>query len=315
MNKIALDDAVKALQDNDNFLILTHIRPDGDTLGSAAALCSALRRCGKNAALYPNKGVTERFAEYVAPYNAESIEGLDYVVSVDIADVSLFPAGWDGNVKLCIDHHESNTGFAEAVYVVPERAACGEIIIDVIKALCGNISKEEADLLYIAVSTDTGCFQYGNTNSDTFIAASELVTCGADIFKLNKAFFRTFSKSRLTLEGYIYSNMRSYDNNTINIAIVTRDMIERSGATENDMDDLASLAGRVAGNEAAVTIKETKNGDCKVSVRTGDKVNSSDICGHFGGGGHAMAAGCFINATPDEAADMLLKLIREALSA
>ncbi|MGM9521229.1 MAG: bifunctional oligoribonuclease/PAP phosphatase NrnA [Oscillospiraceae bacterium] len=313
MEQITLNETADILRAHDSFLLLTHIRPDGDTIGSAAALASALRRLGKTACLYNNTGITEKFIPFSSPFTAPDGYKHSFVVSVDIADTGLFPAGWKDSVDLAIDHHPSNSGFASKTCLMPDRAACGEIVLELIKLLNGAPSQEEADLLYIAVSTDTGCFQYANTNADTFRAVTELLEAGADNPALNKRFFRTFSKARLTLEGYIYSSMRSYMDNRINIAVVTRDMISRAGATEDDMDDLASLAGRVAGNEVSVTIKETADGHSKVSLRSGAKVNSSKICAKFGGGGHAMAAGCEIPCPPDKAEAELLPLIIEAL--
>ena len=313
MKQMTLNETAAWLRDHDDYLILTHIRPDGDTIGSAAALCSALRRCGKAAALYVNPGITERYAAFAAPFLAAEGPSLATVVSVDIAGEGLFPEGFSGNVDLAIDHHPSNSGFAALTLLEAERAACGETILELIKLLCGEITKEEADLLYIAISTDTGCFQYANVTEHTFLSAAELTRAGADTAHLSSRLFRTFSKARLALEGYIYSTLRSYHDNAVNIAIVTREMMERSGAGEDEMDDIASLAGRVAGHQVSVTIKETEDGASKVSVRSNEFVNASDICAHFGGGGHARAAGCAIDCPPEEAAAKLLPLIEAAL--
>ena len=154
------------LQQRDKFLLITHTRPDGDTLGSGGALCCALRRMGKQAYLLKNEEATEKYLPYVGGYFAPVDYEYETVIAVDTADVTMFPKGFTGKVDLCIDHHGSNSGYAERTFVSPHTAACGELILEVIEALCGDVSKEEANLLYIAVSTDTGCFQYMNTNSD-----------------------------------------------------------------------------------------------------------------------------------------------------
>ena len=313
MATITLNEAAEFLKSGDDYLLLSHVRPDGDTVGSTAALTCALRRLGKTAFMFENTGITEKYLPFAEPCFPP--EGFEHkiVISVDTASAGMFPTGWSGNVDLAIDHHPSNTGFAGSTLLRGSSSSCGEIVLDLIGALLGGISKEEADLLYVAVSTDTGCFQYGNTNADTFRAAAALAQAGADISGLNKRLFRTFSKSRLTLEGLIYSTLRSYDGNSINIAVITQDMIRQAGATEDDMDDLASLAGRVAGSKVSATIRETEDGRSKVSLRSGAEVNASDICAVFGGGGHAMAAGCTIPCPPGEAAARLLPLIREAM--
>ena len=299
------------LQQRDKFLLITHTRPDGDTLGSGGALCCALRRMGKQAYLLKNEEATEKYLPYVGGYFAPVDYEYETVIAVDTADVTMFPKGFAGKVDLCIDHHGSNSGYAERTFVSPHTAACGELILEVIEALCGDVSKEEANLLYIAVSTDTGCFQYMNTNSDTLRAAAKLVDYGAENGKLNVEFFRSVAKERIMLESMIYSDMQFYREGKIAIALVTKDMIVRSGAKEKDMDDLANLAGRPEGVIVAVTIKENDDGTSKLSLRSKPAVNVSNVCAKFGGGGHAMAAGCKIGENVYKAAELVLAAINE----
>lgn len=313
--KLTITDTVNLLMGQDNFLVLTHKRPDGDTLGSAAALVSGLRRIGKTAYLFKNEEVTPKYLPFVEAFYAP--EGFDlsgsYIVSVDIADLGLLPKGAPENISLAIDHHPSNTQFAEKLLLDGGKSACGEIVLSILTELCGSITKEEADLLYIALSTDTGCFMYGNTNSDSFTAAAELARAGAQVGRLNLIFFRSMSKSRLVLEGLIYASLRSYKHNRINIALVTKDMILKSGAKKNDMDDLASLPGKVEGNMVSALIKENDEGFSKISLRSTGEVNVSDICAMFGGGGHAMASGCEIKEPPEKAAEILRKILEDAI--
>ena len=308
MNAIAV---AQFLQQRDKFLLITHARPDGDTLGSAGALCSALRRVGKQAHLLTNEETTEKYLPYVGGYFAPVDYEYETVVSVDTADVTMFPVGFHGTVDLCIDHHGSNSGYAQRGFVSAHTAACGELILEVIEAMCGDISKEEANLLYIAVSTDTGCFQYMNTNGDTLRAAAKLVDYGAENGKLNVEFFRSVAKERIMLESMIYSEMQFHRNGKIAIALVTKEMIAKSGAKQKDMDDLANLAGRPEGVIVAVTIKENDDGTSKLSLRSKPPVNVSNVCAKFGGGGHALAAGCKISGSVKEAAEQVLAAINE----
>lgn len=307
-------DCEALLRGADNILLITHARPDGDTLCSAAALCSALRRLGKNAGLYNNPEITDTYMDFVRDYIWTEIPEDAYIVSVDTADVRMLPIGFFGDVDLSIDHHASNPGYAKNNLIHGEKAACGEIMMEVIMALCGEIIPEEANLLYAAVSTDTGCFMYGNTNPQTLRAAAQLIEYGAENGRLNKLLFRSMSFSRLKLEGLIYAGMRSYKDNSINVAIVTLDMMAEVGATENDCDDLASLAGKVRGSVVAITIRELPGGRSKASVRTNETVNASDICARFGGGGHSMAAGCTAEMGPYELADALLEVVNEVMA-
>ena len=299
------------LLSKNNILIITHTNPDGDTLCSAAALCSALRRAGKRANLFRNPAVTTKYMPHVEKYFAPKSFKSKYIVSVDVATEKMFAEGFDGAIDLCIDHHPTNSHYAKKELVCPDKAACGEIVLAVIKEMCGGITQEEADLLYIAVTTDTGCFQYLNTNAATFRAAAELLEYGADNGMVNVKFFRKVSRARLKLEGMIYSNMGFYREGKIAVAIITKEMLRQAGAGEEDCDDLAGLAGRAEGTSVNITIRERDNGSSKVSVRTGRDVSSSDICAVFGGGGHAMAAGCTIDCPPEKARDMLLAVIDE----
>ncbi len=299
------------LLSKNNILIITHTNPDGDTLCSAAALCSALRRAGKRANLFRNPAVTTKYMPHVEKYFAPKSFKPKYIVSVDVATEKMFAEGFDGAIDLCIDHHPTNSHYAKKELVCPDKAACGEIVLAVIKEMCGGITQEEADLLYIAVTTDTGCFQYLNTNAATFRAAAELLEYGADTGMVNVKFFRKASRARLKLEGMIYSTMGFYRDGKISVAIITKEMLRQAGAGEEDCDDLAGLAGRAEGASVNITIRERDNGSSKVSVRSGRDVSSSDICAVFGGGGHAMAAGCTIDCPPEKARDMLLAVIDE----
>ena len=191
----------------------------------------------------------------------------------------------------------------------PEKAACGEIILELAQELGCGMDRQIADLLYIAISTDTGCFLYRNTTADTHRAAAAVMDAGANYGDLNKLLFRTMSEARMKLEGMIYSGIRRYKDGKINVAVITLDMMEKSGATENDCDDLAALAGRLEGSRCSATIREEAPGVSKISLRSNEEVNSSAVCALFGGGGHPMAAGCRMDCPPEEAREKLVAAI------
>lgn len=298
------------LKERDNFLIVTHLRPDGDTLCSAAALCSALRRAGKTAALFPNPEVTPKYEKYVNKYFDADFKH-DYIVSVDVAEEQMFCKGFSGKVDLAIDHHPSNSRYADKLLLHDEKASCGESIIEVIKELCGGLTPEEATMLYIAVSTDCGCFRYANVTDETFAAASELARFGADVRKVNFEIFRQVSKARMVLEGLICAGMKFYHGGRLVVATVTLDMMEQSGATENDCDDIAGIPGKVEGCEVSMLIRELQEGKCKVSVRSQPTFDSCALCAKFGGGGHKMASGCTIEASPDKIREMMVKAVSD----
>lgn len=304
-------ECAKLLKEREDFLLITHKNPDGDTMSSAAALCSALRRAGKTAYLFPNHDAARKLLNYTERYFAPSDFQPQTRVSVDVATEEMFARGFEGGIDLCIDHHPTNSHYGKEELVRGEKSACGEIVLEIIKSLCGDVTEEEATLLYIALTTDTGCFQYANTNAATFSAAAELLRLGADGFGVSRAFFRKLSPERLKLEGMIYESMSFHRDGKVVVALITRQMLERSGAGKDDFDDLAGLAGRVEGSVLNVTIRELPDGSSKVSVRSDPGISSSDICAVFGGGGHAMAAGCTIQCPPEKAKQMLLAVIDE----
>lgn len=306
-------DAARLLQEKNNLLLVTHKNPDGDTIGSATALCSALRGRGKTAWLYPNRQVSTKLARWCESYFAPEDFRAEYTVSVDVATEKLFALGFEGRVDFCVDHHPTNTHYARRELVVPDRSSCGEIVLDIIKALCAKPSREEADLLYIALSTDTGCFQYANVNARSFRAAAELSEAGADLPSLNLSFFRKVSDARIRLEGMLYNSMTFHHGGKVVFAAVTREMLRTAGATEDDCDDLAGLPGRAESGVLTVLIREQADGSSKVSVRSLPGVSSSAVCAAFGGGGHLQAAGCTIPEPPERAKEMLLAVIDEVL--
>ncbi|NLH02060.1 MAG: bifunctional oligoribonuclease/PAP phosphatase NrnA [Clostridiales bacterium] len=308
---VTISETVSLLKEHDKFIIITHIRPDGDTIGSGSALCYALRKSSKTAYLYNNTQFEDSFPWVAAPYIAPEGFEPEYTVAVDLADESLFPEGFKGKVNLCIDHHASNTMYAENILLCPEKASCGEVVMEIVKELNGGLDPTVADLLYIAVSTDTGCFLYGNTTGDTLRAAAELCDAGASNTYLNKILFRTSSKARLTLEAMIFSSLRYYHDGRTVIAIVTKEMLKEAGATEKDCQDIAALPGRVEGAFSSAVIKEVDENNCKISLRTNGMVNANKVCAKFGGGGHKMASGCSMNKNCFEAAEILANAIAE----
>ena len=304
-------ECAKLLREHDDYRILTHKNPDGDTLASAGALCLALRRLGKQAVLIPNKKKKKKMRPYVGALVAEEESGTSLVIAVDVATPGLFAEGFEGDVWLCVDHHPTNAHYAENELIRDEKSSCGEIVLELIECLCGDVTEEEATLLYIAVTTDTGCFQYDNTDYHTLASASELLRLGAAGHVGARDFFRKVSPARIRLEGLIYSSMEFYRDGRLVIATITRDMLRRSGATADDFDDLAGLSGRAEGSEINVTIRELESGESKISIRSVPGVSSNAIAAAFGGGGHDMAAGCTIAAEPEKAKTMLLAVIDE----
>lgn len=292
MKKLSLRETAEFLLSHDNYLLLTHRRPDGDTVGSNAALCRALRKLGKRAALYANPQFTPKFAPYYEGLTADAVPENATLVSVDVAAEGLFPFGMeDAKPVLAIDHHGTNSGFADFGYVDPSAAACGEIIWALLPLLGVAPDREIAEAVYVAVSTDTGCFRYSNVTANTLTVAAACNACGADIFSINRVMFEIKRKARLQLEAYLVDTMEFYADGKVSVNAMPKEVLNKLGITEDDIDDISGFGRNVEGVEIAVMLREVENGIGKVSVRTSPNFDAAKICARFGGGGHAAAAG------------------------
>ena len=299
---------------HDHYLILTHLRPDGDTVGCAAGLCRALRQAGKTAYVLSNREVTPLFSPYLEGLLAPEGWQPDTVVSVDIAARGLFPDNaqpYLERVDLAIDHHPSQEFFAGETCLDAGRAACGELVLDIAEQL-GPITPDIAVPLYVAVSTDCGCFAYGNTTGDTHRAAARLIDCGIPLSQLNKRHFRTKTLRRLQVESAIVRSMELLDGGRTALAFISLDLLAQTGADERDLDDIANFVGQIEGVCNAATLRELSPGRCKLSLRTDPAVlNANHVCALLGGGGHAAAAGATMEGTLQQAREAVLRAIEQ----
>lgn len=300
----------------DNVLLLTHVRPDGDTIGSAAALCRALRDCGQTAYLLPNPEITATYAPYAAPYWAPEDWQAEHIVSVDIADASLLPENaqpYRDRIELAIDHHPSQTFFARNTCLEADSAACGEIVYEIIQHLTA-LTADIALPLYVAVSTDCGGFQYGNTTARTHRIAAALMDV-VDVAAVNKALFRTKSRVRLAMESRMVADMKLFDHQRVVVMEIPLSLRQEMQATDADIEELSALPALVEGTDCGVTLRELRPGTVKVSVRTGPRVDACALCRILGGGGHHAASGATVEGTLDEARMAVLAAYRKVIGA
>ena len=309
---LSVKEAAARLSSFDHILILTHVRPDGDTVGCAGALCAGLRALGKTAYLLPNPGLTDTTAPYFTPYAAPEGFVPETIVSTDIATENLLPENakvYAGRIDLAIDHHTSFEHFARENIVRPEAAACGELMYDILREL-GCINAETAELLYLAVSTDTGCFAYGNTTAHTHAVTAALMETGIDVYPINKTFFGTKTRRRMALEADMLVNAEYFDRNRCVFLYVPMSLMERLGATETDAEDLSALGRQIEGVDCAVTFRELRKDVWKLSVRTDKRVNATRVCAMMGGGGHPAAAGCTVASPLADVKSAVLDALR-----
>ncbi len=296
------------LESHDNFEILTHAYPDGDTLGSGFALCLALQQMGKNARVITTN-IPSSF-NFLLDGVAQQNFDVQTIVSVDIATESLLGSNqekYSGKVDLCIDHHGSNNFNATLKLVESKAAANCEIIYKLLREMNVEITKQIANCLYTGVSTDTGCFRYTNTTPETMRIAAELMEFGCDTAYINKVMFETKSKQKIRLEREIYDIIEYCADGRCAIIYVTQEMINRLCLGDDELEGLASIPRQIEGVLIGITMREKEDGCFKVSVRTNNKVNASDFCASFGGGGHSAAAGCTIEGDLKTVKDKLIK--------
>lgn len=302
------------LLEHDAFLILTHVRPDGDTVGCAAALCRALRLQGKRAFVLPDPGLSDLFTDYLDGLYPPAGYTPDTVVAMDMAARSMFHDGakpYLDRVDLTIDHHPSQEFYAAHTCLDTSCAACGELVYDIVRQW-GEVTPEVALPLYLAVSTDTGCFVYSNTSARTHRVAAALIETGIDFYAVNRLHFRTKSFKRLKLESMLTAGLQLFDQGATAIVTLTLAMMEQLNATEEDVDNISAFVGQIQGVRTGITIRQLTLGQCKLSVRTEPgELNASRICGLLGGGGHAAAAGATVDSTPEQAQKQILSALRE----
>lgn len=285
--------AARWLLQRDNFLLLTHVRPDGDTLGSAAALALALRGLGKTAHVAYNPGITDTYADYMTGCYAPADFAPEHIVAVDIATENLLPPAleqWRGKSELCIDHHPSNEGYAQETCLDPTAAACGEIIYRICKEL-GVMDGEIAKQLYIAITTDCGCFVYNNTTPATHRIAAELMEYGDFWKQVNRNCFQTLSLKEIRLQNRLLESMEFFDDGALAVGAISLADLAEFQASQGDSEELASWANKIQGVKASATLRQLEERVWKVSLRTDGSLNATQVCGLLGGGGHAAAAG------------------------
>lgn len=312
---MTVQQAAQRLLSMDQVLILTHRRPDGDTIGCAAALCHALRQKGKTAWVLLNEDAHGLFTPYFEGVLAPADFIPQAVVAVDVAAQGMFPASaedYRSIISLTIDHHGSQEHFAEDTCLDASCAACGELLYQIFQAMAVTLTPQIAQLLYMAIATDTGCFVYSNTTPATHRIAADLMATGFDAQWVNKRHFRTKSLKRMQLESRLVQEMELAQDGTLVFAYVTLDLIADLGASEEDLEDISSFIGLLEGVDNAVTIRQLAPQECKVSLRTdGKRLNASAVCAIHGGGGHTAAAGCTLFVSPKEAKEQMLAAIEQ----
>ncbi len=313
--ELSLRQLARFLKKHNNYIILTHASPDGDTLGSAYALYYALNEIGKTACVLCPDVIPQKY-DYFARKTDHIMRENATVVAVDVADERLLGALKDefaGKIDLCIDHHISNTRFAKNLYLDDAAAATAESIYELIMRMKVNINDVTAKAIYTGLATDTGCFKYSNVTAKTHTIAAMLYDYNIDTAEINRLMFDTKSKRLLNLEKMVLDAAEFHFDDKCVILPVTADMQEATGCSGTELESIAVISRSVEGVKVGVTLKQTADEEFKVSLRTYEPFDASAICRVLGGGGHKGAAGATVNGNLGQVKELVLSAVNKAL--
>lgn len=294
MMKLTLSQTAEFLQARDHFAILTHVRPDGDTLGSAAALCRILRALGKTAHILRDPEISPDYRWLYRGLTMEQAAAGDTIVCVDVAAAQLLPAVFRpylGHIALRIDHHGGRDSFTDAEYVDGSRGACTEIIHELAEALQVSIDAPTADAIYTGLITDTFGFRFANTTAHTLAVAAACLSAGARNFEINQMVFEENLLQRLKLQNHIADHLRRLADGRLAMVTLPWQLQQAIGATEDDVNNVLNFLQALTGAQVAATLVEDALGYTRLSVRSLPGGDCTPLAAAFGGGGHTLAAG------------------------
>ena len=318
-----IDRILETIREHQSFCIVGHMRPDGDCIGSQLGLALALKHEGKHVTVWNQDAIPQKYkflntaGLFEKPKHGEKF---DCVIATDCASFQrLGKAGEciaDRKVFINIDHHESNTRYADINWVSPREASCGELIFKLLKVARWPITKPISDLLFTAVSTDTGSFQYPTTRPGTFHIGAELVTRGANLAKICDEVYQSYPLSRARLLKHVYSKFRLTDGDKIAWFWLKKKDFTRTGAESDDTEGLIDHIRAIEPVVVACVFEELEPELTRLSLRSkSDKVNVNEICQQFGGGGHPAAAGARIPGTQLSVQRKVIAAVKRALKA
>ena len=318
-----IDRILEVIREHKTFCIVGHIRPDGDCIGSQLGLALALRNEGKKVAVWNQDAIPLKYKFLVGDGLIEKPKAgqkFDCVIATDCASYERLGKVGDfvkeRKVLINIDHHATNPRYGDVNWVSPREPSTGELIYRLMKVARWPITKPIADLLFTAISTDTGSFQYPNTRPGTFHAGAELVTRGANLAKICDEVYQSYPLSRAKLLQHVYSKFRMTDDNRVVWLWLKKKDFTRTGAESDDTEGLIDHLRAIEPVVVACVFEEVEPELTRISLRSKNPlVNVSEICGLFGGGGHPAAAGARIPGKPLSVQRKVIAAVKRALKA
>ena len=313
-----LDNILDEINKANSIVILTHENPDGDAIGSGLALYNALKDMGKN----PDLIISEfpRTFEFLPGADeikkGSDIEKYDLAISVDCATIKMLNgfANYFENaeVKISIDHHSTNTMFGDINYVSPDAPACAQILIVLLNYFKIEVTKEIGTCILAGIITDTGGFKYSGVTAETFEFVAWLLNKGINVSKIYRKVLQTKTRANFELNRIASNRLEFFEDGKVAFTYITKEDEEKVNAESGDHEGIVETGRDIEGVEVSVFIRETDKG-CKISMRSNEYVNVSDVCLLLGGGGHIHAAGVTMQCTIEQAKEKILRQIKAVI--
>ena len=314
-----LSQVVELIETKRKFAITSHIRPDGDSLGSSLGLCWLLRALDKDVEVIMRDPVPHAYQQLpgakevrVSPSVDDSYQAVFVIECSDITRPGLIDL--EKQFVVNIDHHSTTALFGKINWIDSTASAVGEMIYNLCKATGVRVTKEIAECVYTALITDTGSFHYSNTTERTFKVASELMKSGLKPAKTAEAVFASYPWSRIQLMGAVLSTARRDSTGRVAFLRHSLEMQHTAEASDEDADGFVNYPLTVEEVEAVAMLKECEPGVYRTSLRSKGDVNVAKVAEKFGGGGHRNAAGCTLRGTWEEAEEKIIGLLQEAVA-
>lgn len=313
-----LSQVVELIENKSKFAITTHIKPDGDGVGSSLGLCWLLRSLGKTAEVIVHGEVPPAYRSLPGADEIRDVKEIDgkydAVFVIECSDVSRPGiAGLHDQFTVNIDHHATSEHFGTINWIDSTASAVGEMIYNLCKAIGGRITKEIAECVYMALVTDTGSFHFPNTSDRTLKVASELIKAGARPAQIGEAVYNNYPWSRIELMRRVLETVRRDESGRIAMLRQTIEMKEVSGAIDGDNNGFVNIPLAAKDVQAAIYMREVGEDQYRVSLRSKGDINVAKVAEGFGGGGHKNAAGLRIEGNWDEAEAKIVGAMQYAI--
>ena len=311
----------KRLKKAEHIAIFTHLNPDGDALGSSFAVKYALESIGKKATIYLEKPMPEKFNFLGTDYelaDKNTVSSADCAIVLDCGEYSRLGKADEACKKipelLCVDHHKTGDTFGKFYYNEPDAAATAQIVYKLVNFITKNVPKRAYEAIYTGMSTDTGHFKFSNVSPETFKIAAKVLESGIDHRKITTIIYDTVKREKMMFLGAATEKVKFFADGKIAVLDCPGEFLAEFGLTYDDVDELPNIPLNLEGVLASVLVKDRDENSKRVSFRTKDAIDVSEVAQGFGGGGHKSAAACVISGNIEEKVDEIIRVLTDKLS-